>query len=288
MNTVVITGATSGIGLAAAKALAVEGWRVLLVGHSAEKGGTTLAAIDAVCHDAQAAYFSGDLMQQSEVHRVADELLAYIDTHCDGRLQALINNAGAARAWYTTTQEGYEQQFALNHLAGFLLTHRLLGALRKGLGRMLLTGSGSHKHCTVHWADVMYQRRRYNPLGAYKQSKLCNLLFAAEFNNRFAAEGLYAHVVDPGLVSTDIGFKGTGGIVSIVWRFRKRQGSPPERPAKTYAFLLQQPFSATGLYYFDCKPAAYDRHVRRSEDQKRLFALSEKLCGIAAFGGDEA
>ena len=288
MHTAIVTGATSGIGLAVSKALAADGWRVVLLGRTPEKGGQALAEIRALHPNAELAYFHADLMQQQQVLQVADQLTAYLDSRCEGCLHALINNAGAVRAWYTTTQEGYEQQFALNHLAGFLLTHRLMPALKKGRGRMILTGSGSHKHCRVHWEDAMYQRRRYNPLGAYKQSKLCNLLFAAEFNHRFVKDGVRAYVVDPGLVRTDIGFKQTGGLVSLVWAWRKAQGVPPEIPAQTYAFLCKPPFAETSLYYYDRKPAAYDRHADDPAAQKRLFDWSEKLCGLSSFGGDLA
>ncbi len=282
MNTAIVTGATSGIGLAVSMALAAEGWRVLLVGHTQEKSEQALAELRARFPMAEAACFHADLMQQRQVRGLADELNGYLNAHCGGRLEALVNNAGAVRRWYATTEEGYEQQFALNHLAGFLLTSLLLEPLRKGGGRMLLTGSGSHKHCRVRWDDVMYRRGRYSLLGAYKQSKLCNLLYAAEFNRRHAGEGVRAYVVDPGLVNTEIGFKHTGGLASAVWALRGPKGAPPEKPAGTYAFLCAAPASETELYYYACKPAPYDRHAKSVADQKRLYELSEKLCGLTA------
>jgi NAD(P)-dependent dehydrogenase (short-subunit alcohol dehydrogenase family) len=116
-------------------------------------------------------------MQQREVVRVADEINQYLNEKCNGELYALINNAGCVRSWYMTTDEGYEQQFALNHLAGFLLTYKLLPALKKAQGRVIMTGSESHKGIKVNWDNIMLLRR-YNPLTAYKQSKLCNILFA--------------------------------------------------------------------------------------------------------------
>ena len=70
-------------------------------------------------------------MQQREVIRISEEITSYLNDKCDGKLYALINNAGCVRSWYMTTEEGYEQQFALNHLAGFLLTYKLLPALIK-------------------------------------------------------------------------------------------------------------------------------------------------------------
>ena len=286
MKTIAITGATSGIGYAVAVAMLHQGWRVLMIGHTKENSENTLAKLQSAFPDGVMASFYGDLMQQREVHRVAEEVLAYLSAHAEGRLEALVNNAGAVRTWYTTTQEGLEQQFALNHLAGFLLTHLLMPALRAGKGRIILTSSASHKHCRVRFDDIMYQRRRYSCLGAYKQSKLCNVLFAAAFNGRYACEGLRAYAVDPGLVATDIGFKQTGGLVRMVWAMRKAQGVPAELPAQTYQMLCVADSAPDGLYYHDGKAAKHDRHANSLEDQRRLFALSEKLCGISRFGGE--
>ncbi len=288
MKTIAITGATSGIGYAVASAMLSQGWRVLIIGHTRENTEHALASLQAAYPSGEAACFCGDLMQQREVRRIADEVLAYLSAHAEGRLEALVNNAGAVRTWYTTTQEGLEQQFALNHLAGFLLTHLLMPALRLGNGRMILTSSASHKHCRVHFEDIMYQRRRYSCLGAYKQAKLCNVLFAAALSRRFASEGVRAYAVDPGLVATDIGFKQTGGLVRLVWAMRKAQGVPAERPALTYQALCVADAPPEGLYYYDGKVARHDRHADRVADQDRLFALSEKLCGIKRFGGDQA
>ena len=203
MKTIVITGATSGIGLETARILCRLGFRVLGVGHS-EKN-CELAKADLLSGDpgAQITYFAADLMQQHEVLRAADELTSYINEKCGGELYALINNAGCARNWYMTTDEGYEQQFALNYLAGFLLTHELLPFLLKSGGRVMMTGSESHKGIKVHWNDVML-RRGYNPLTAYKQSKLCDILFAKGLNDRYSEDGLHAYVLDPGLVHTEI------------------------------------------------------------------------------------
>ncbi len=277
MNTAVITGATSGIGYAAAKKLLEMGWRVLLVGRTEENCKKALGELRGLHPDGEMASFSGDLSQQREVLRVAGEIRGYLNDHCGGCLQVLISNAGGVRAWYATTQEGYEQQFALNHLAGFLMTHALLGALKKAGGRVIITGSGSHKHCNIRWDDLMYQRRRYSCLGAYKQSKLCNMLFAKEFNRRYNQQGIRAYVVDPGLVKTDIGLKQTNGLVRFVWRLRQRGGIMPEEAARTYGYISAPSFGETELYYKDSKPVPYDRRADRADDGKRLFELSEKL-----------
>jgi NAD(P)-dependent dehydrogenase (short-subunit alcohol dehydrogenase family) len=222
--------------------------------------------------------FTADLMQQREVLRIAEKLSGYLNDNCGGSLDALINNAGCVRSRFTTTEEGYEQQFALNHLAGFLLTYKLLPFIQKAGGRVIMTGSESHKGIKVRWDDVMLQKR-YDPLTAYKQSKLCNILFAKGLNDRLAQKDIRAYVVDPGLVNTDIGNKQTGGIVDFIWKLRKKHGVSPEVPAKTYEFILTEQPAPPGLYFYLCRENKCGREVT-SENADRLFELSERLCGI--------
>jgi len=278
MKNVVITGASSGIGLAAAMELAQKGYAIIGIGRDQERCALAADQIRAAAPGAQVQFLTGDLLQQREVTRVADEISALLDQRYEGKLCALINNAGCVRSWYTTTEEGYEQQFALNHLAGFLLTYRLLSHLKRAGGRVLMTGSESHKNLRIRWNDVMLSGG-YNPLTAYKQSKLSNMLFAKALNDRYLAEGLRAYVVDPGLVCTDIGNKNTGGLVDFIWKLRKKHGVSPSIPAKTYGYLIDTDPAPEELYYYLCKPNSYSRQVTR-ENADRLIELSERLCGV--------
>jgi NAD(P)-dependent dehydrogenase (short-subunit alcohol dehydrogenase family) len=278
MKTIVITGATSGIGLETARILIKKGFRVIGIGRSENNINRAKESILSENRDAKITFYIADLMQQREVLRVADEIINLINENYNGELYSLINNAGCVRSWYMTSDEGYEQQFALNHLSGFLLTYKLLPYIRKAQGRVIMTGSESHRGIKVHWNDVML-RRRYNPLRAYKQSKLCNILFAKGLNDRYDASGIRSYVVDPGLVNTDIGNKETGGLVNFIWMLRKRHGVHPSIPANTYVFLLEQDPAPNGLYYYLCKQKAYSKQVT-SENANRLFRLSESLCGI--------
>ncbi len=286
MKTIVITGATSGIGLETARILTQRGYSVLGIGHSEENCDRAKQDLISENPKANIRFFSADLMQQREVDGVAEKIAACLRSDGDGELFALILNAGCVRSWYATTEEGYEQQFALNHLSGFLLTYRLLPFLQKAGGRVLITGSNSHKGIRVYWDDVML-RRGYNPLTAYKQSKLCNLLFAKALNDRYSEYGIRAYVVDPGLVKTNIGNKKTGTLVNWFWSLHKRRGDPPAVPARTYAFLCEWERQPEGLYYYHCKEAAYSGQVT-GENANRLFALSERLCGISYSGEGNA
>lgn len=278
MKTVLITGATSGIGLEVARLLARQGYHVLGIGRNEARCRQAEASILTENPEARVTYFTADLMHRREVVRIASIIRNLLDAQYNGELHALINNAGCVRSRYMTTEDGYEQQFALNHLAGFLLTHTLLPALKKAHGRVIMTGSNSHKGIRVRWQDPML-RRWYNPLIAYKQSKLCNILFAKALNDRFEDFGVRAYVVDPGLVRTDIGNKETGFLVNLIWSLRKRHGMPPTVPAETYAYLCREEPAPEGLYYYLCKEKAYSRQVT-GDNARRLFELSERLCGI--------
>jgi NAD(P)-dependent dehydrogenase (short-subunit alcohol dehydrogenase family) len=278
MKTVVITGATSGIGFAVCRELAASDYSIIGVGRCEENCKKALEQIKQDCPDAPIAFFSGDLSRQAEVLRVSNEIKEYIEAKCNGQLYGLINNAGCVRSYYMTTEDGYEHQFAVNHLAGFLLTYNLMEYLIKCKGRILLTSSASHKRMKMRWRDIMF-KHGYNPLLAYKQSKLANMLFVYGLNDRFANRGVSAFGIDPGLVKTDIGFKNTSEIVKIIWKLRHKKGVSAGIPAKIYLFLLNQADSPKGLYYDMSGKAAFSRQVNR-ENADRLWALSGQLCGV--------
>ncbi len=278
MKTAVITGASSGIGLATLVKLAQKGYSVIGIGRDASRCINAEKQILTNHPEVKVRFIYGDLMQQHEVIRVATEIMQILEKENENKLEVLINNAGCVRSWYTTTDEGYEQQFALNHLAGFLLTYHLLPQLRRADGKVIMTGSESHKRMKIHWNDIMLTRG-YNPLLAYKQSKLCNILFAKGLNDRYLGDGIRTYVVDPGLVCTEIGCKNTGGVVDWIWNIRKKHGVHPDVPAETFAYLCDTKPAPRELYYHLCKPNRCSRQVT-SKNADKLFALSEQLCGI--------
>lgn len=282
MKTVVVTGATSGIGLAVCEELLRHGYYVIGVGRTKENCEKAKDFLLQKMPKSQLSFVYGDLLQQSNVRRIADEILSILERISYSQLHALINNAGCVRSWYSTSEEGFEQQFALNHLAGFLLTNLLFPSLKRAQGRIIMTGSNSHKKMKMHWNDIMFTKH-YNPLLAYKQTKLCNMLFAKECNNHFAESGVRAYVVDPGLVATEIGNKQTGILVKKVWSFRKASGVSPQIPAVTYAMLCDLDPLPDGFYYYMCKERNFSDQVT-DENAGRLFALSEQLCGIKSWG----
>ena len=278
-----ITGATSGIGLAAATGLAGEGHFVIGVGRSQRKINAARQSILEKHPDAEVLYLLADLSSQGQVRRLAQEVKQLLaDRHLD-HLDVLVNNAGAVSSWFTLTEDEIELQFAVNHLAGFLLTHELMPLLQKAeQARILTTSSASHRNTRMHWKDVML-RKNYGTLRAYKQSKLANVLFTLELNRRLGPDStVTAFAVDPGLVNTNIGEKGTNGFVNWFWKKRSSKGTPPEIAAETIIYLACQceiPYR-DAFYWKDCHPISPSRYAQKEEPAARLWVLSITLCGI--------
>jgi NAD(P)-dependent dehydrogenase (short-subunit alcohol dehydrogenase family) len=282
-KTIVITGATAGIGLAAARALAGRGAYVIGVGRSVGRCGEARKAVLAECPDARIDFCTADLSSQRQVRELGASIRKYVEAVGEHKVDVLINNAGTVSSWYVATEDGYELQFAVNHLAPFLLTHELMALLQLApSARVITTSSGSHFRTSMHWADVMY-RRHYSCLAVYKQSKLANVLFTAELKRRLGmGSHVRAYAADPGLVNTEIGLKGTGGIEGWVWQWRRGGGVSPEHGAATAVFLATEPLleNPDEIYWKDCRPVQPSQYARRPEQAARLWKMSERLCGI--------
>ena len=284
-KTIVITGATAGIGRAALRAMAARGAYVIGVGRSPARCQESKQAILAEAPYARIDFAVADLSSQRQVRNLADSIRDHVESSGGGKIDALVNNAGTVSSWYTATEDGYELQFAVNYLAAFLLTHELMPLLEKApSARIVTVSSSSHYGTKMRWEDVMY-RKRYNILKAYKQSKLANVLFSAEVNRRLdTASRIRAYAADPGLVSTQIGLKGTSGIENWVWRKRMEGGVGPAQGAETIVFLATDPSveGSNEVYWKDCQPKRPSRYAQRTEEADRLWVLSERLCGVAA------
>jgi NAD(P)-dependent dehydrogenase (short-subunit alcohol dehydrogenase family) len=287
-KTFVVTGSTSGIGLAVAEALVSQGANLLGVGRSRERCRAAEARLQRLNPQAKIVYFEADLSLQSQVRALAAAIRAWLAGNQTACLDGLVNNAGTFTYWMALTAEGFETQWAVNHLAPFLLTRELLPLLQAApTGRVVTVSSDSHHGAALNWADIQL-RRSYNGLRAYGQSKLANVLFTLELNRRLAEyPGLRAFAADPGLVRTEIGFKGTPPIVRWVWNLRRAAAVPPEHAARGIAYLVSAPEiqDAPQLYWKDGHPARSSRQSQDAASAARLWALSERMCAAAAAGG---
>jgi NAD(P)-dependent dehydrogenase (short-subunit alcohol dehydrogenase family) len=283
-KTFVLTGATSGIGLAAARLLAERGAFLIGVGRSAERCARAESDLRSAFPDAHVEYCLADLSMQSQVRSLAADIQARLVGHQVRSLDGLINNAGTFTYWMTLTPEGFELQWAVNHLAPFLLTRALLPLLQAApAARVVTVSSGSHYHTRLRWSDIQL-RRGYNCLLAYQQTKLSNVLFTAEFNRRLGKRSsLRAFAADPGLVFTEMGFKGNPGLVRWIWDQRRRGGVTPEQSARGVVYLATEPAiqDSPEIYWKDSHPKAPNPYALDETAARRLWDLSEQMCGLA-------
>ena len=278
-----VTGATSGIGLALAEALARGGAHVIGVGRSEQRCAHAQTRLQELANGNGASFCTADLSSMEQVRSLAAEIRLLLAAQGKTSLDALVNNAGTFTYWLTITPEGFEKQWAVNHLAPFLLTHELLPLLRSApAGRVVTVSSGSHYNTRLRWEDIQL-RRRYNGLLAYKQTKLANVLFTAELNRRLGAGStLRAYAADPGLVKTEIGFKENPGLVRWIWDRRRAGGVPPEFSAQGILYLVSEPSiqDSQSIYWKDGRPKRPSRYALDVDVARRLWELSAQMCGI--------
>ncbi len=269
---VVVTGANAGIGKAAALALARMGARVGMVSRSRERGETARADVVRESGSAAVELFLADLSAQGEVRRLAAE----IRERC-GRLDVLVNNAAVYTRERTLSPDGIELQFAVNHLAPFLLTGLLLDLLeRSAPARVVTVSSEAHRPVHLDWDDLQGERR-YLGLRAYGAAKLANLLFTRELARRMAGRGVTANAVHPGVVATELLFGGWGPL-----RLLRRFMRTPEQGARVVVRLASAPEleGVTGRYFRDEREIRPSAAALDDEAARRLWRLSAELTGL--------
>ena len=193
MPTVILTGATRGIGRAAAIELARRGAEVAIVGRDADRVRETADEAGATVHRHVA-----DLARMDEVRRLAAELLERYP-----RIDVLANNAGALFTSRNVTPDGFEQTFALNHLSPFLLTNLLMERLSESRARVVTTSSDAHRGGVLDLDDLQSEHGRFRPMQVYGTTKLCNVLFTRELQRRHPE--LAANCFHPGVIRTGFG-----------------------------------------------------------------------------------
>jgi NAD(P)-dependent dehydrogenase (short-subunit alcohol dehydrogenase family) len=274
-RSVILTGANSGIGRAAASALAGAGARVVLAVRDTTKG------------QEAAATMSGD----TEVRRLDLASLTSIREFAadwEGELDLLINNAGVMAPPLTRTADGFELQFGTNHLGHFALTNLLLQHVT---GRVVTVSSTGHRMGSIDFDDLNWERKPYRPWRAYGQSKLANLLFTAELQRRLTAAGsaVLATAAHPGYAATNLQFhsgRRVLDIVSIVGNRLLAQDADGGALPTLYAAVADIPgdsFAGPGGFM---EQRGAPKLVQRSDAAKdtdvarRLWDVSEELTGV--------
>lgn len=266
-----VTGAAGGIGHKTARALAGAGASVTLVARTRDRGEAAAATIGR-----PVAVEVADLADRRSVDALADRLVA-----TRRPVDLMVCNAGIMACPLARTPEGWELQFATNHLGHFLLVTRLLdeGGLATG-GRVVVVSSAGHTLSPVVFEDVHFERRPYDPWSAYGQSKTANALLAVELARR----GVAAFAVHPGMVATGLGRHLTREALRAV---AKRGGAlvepvkTPEQGAATTVFAATAPGleDHAGAYLADCRlaPEAVAPHASSPEAARRLWDESVEI-----------
>jgi NAD(P)-dependent dehydrogenase (short-subunit alcohol dehydrogenase family) len=272
MATILITGATRGIGQAAAVELAKQGHEVALVGREAERVAETAGKARGAGGDAAVHEHVADLSSMDEVRRLAAEALeAY------PRIDVLANNAGALFGGRKETVDGFERTFALNHLAPFLLTSLLLERLAAdGGARVVTTASDAHSGGLVDLDDLQTERRAYRAMTVYGTTKLENILFTRELAKR-APAGVTATCFHPGVVRTGFGND------SAIWRVLTTIGAPfmrsPAKGARSLVWLAtsDEAKALNGVYVADEQVRSPNAQAQDDDLAEALWERSEAL-----------
>jgi NAD(P)-dependent dehydrogenase (short-subunit alcohol dehydrogenase family) len=272
---VIVTGANSGIGRAAARALAGAGARVVLAVRDTAKGQAAAAAMPGETEVRQL-----DLASLASVRGFAAEW--------DGDIALLINNAGVMVPPLTRTEDGFELQFGTNHLGHFALTNLLL---ERAAGRVVTVSSTGHRFGSIDFDDLNWERKPYKAWRAYGQSKLANLLFTAELQRRLTAAGsaVLATAAHPGYASTNLQFHSGRRVLSLVGALGNRLFAQDEDGGALptlYAAVADIPgnsFAGPGGFM---EQRGAPKLVRRSnaasdtDVARRLWDVSEELTGV--------
>jgi NAD(P)-dependent dehydrogenase (short-subunit alcohol dehydrogenase family) len=276
-RTIVVTGATSGIGRATALELARLDSRLILVGRDAGRAEETVAAIRKATGRKDVEVVRGDFARQAEVRRVAGELLARTEA-----IHVLVNNAGVTLMKRSATPDGLETTFAVNHLAYFLLTGLLLPRLQAAApgARIVNVASDAHRWGPLDFDDLQSEKS-YSGLRVYGRSKTANLLFTQELARRLAGSGVTVNAAHPGAVATRLG-RGSGAGLDLLQRFLGLFMRSPERGAETSIHLARAPEleGVSGRYYADCREKQPLPHASDPALAKRLWEVSEQLTGF--------
>jgi NAD(P)-dependent dehydrogenase (short-subunit alcohol dehydrogenase family) len=266
-RTALITGATDGVGRVAAREVAQQGWRVLVHGRDRTRGDALVREIERA--GGSAFFLAADLASLAEVRRLADAVKQQTD-----RLDLLINNAGIGSVGSApgrqTSADGHELRFAVNYLAGFLLTHLLLPLLRASAPARIVNVASAGQQA-IDFSDVMLTRH-YSGGAAYRQSKLAQILFTVDLAHELEGSGVIANALHPSTYMNTTMVRQSGN-------------APISKVEDGAAAILQLAVSPelegkSGLYFNVLRESRADPQAYDAEARRRLRALSLKLVGL--------
>ena len=282
-RTVLVTGGNSGIGRAAASALASEGAHVVITARDPAKG----EAARAVIMETTGVSVEVGILDLADLESVRTFARDFAATHDE--LAVLINNAGAVIGSRQKTADGFELTFGANHLGPFLLTNLLTDLLiASAPARVINVGSSGHGYAKegIVFDDLMWDDHRYRQRDVYGHSKLANILHAREANRRHESSGVTAYAVHPGVVKTAFGMGGDSFVVGLGIRVVGRWLRTPEEGADSVVWAAIDPdiIEEAGNYFADREVARSTRHARDDDQAQQLWEVSEQILSEAQGG----
>ena len=275
-KTVLVTGATAGIGRATALGLAAMGAHLAIIGRDAER--TEAAARDIRSIGGHVDVFVADLSSQAEVRRTAEDVLERLL-----RIDVLVNNVGGYWDTRKVTADGLEHTFAVNHLAPFLLTNLLLERLeRSAPARVVTVASGAHTMGRINFDDLQ-DEQSYSGSRAYNQSKLANVLFTYELARRLQGRSITANAVHPGMVNTSFGASDPGAVQRVLVPYLRPFMKSSTKGAATSIYVASTPAleHTSGQYFASNKPKKSSPASHDPAVAERLWQVSADLVGLS-------
>ena len=274
-KTILVTGATNGIGKQTAQYLAQTGATLVIVGRNPEKTENLVQALQAMPGAGEIHGLIADLSSQEDIRKLAETFKSKFS-----RLDILINNAGALFTTHETTVDGFERTWALNHLNYFLLTTLLKDVLiASAPARIINVSSDAHKTGKILWNDLQYAHAGFaSGLPAYCQSKLANILFTKELSRKLAGTGVITNCLHPGFVNTGFA-KNNGTFAKFAMLVSRPFQRNADKGAETVIWAATHPdaMKLSGEYLYNCKVRKPTHSARNAAHAKRLWHLSEEM-----------
>ncbi len=273
---VLITGATSGIGKAAALKLSKLGANIFFIARNEKKAKDLSNEIEG--GDGNKPYvIIADLSSQKEIKKAADEFKSL-----NIPLHVLLNNAGLINMDRKETADGFEEVFALNHLAYYSLTQLLLDNIKIGSpSRIVNVSSGAHAFVKGFNFNDVQSLNSFKPFQVYGYSKLANILFTKKLASLLKDENVTVNCLHPGVVGTAFG-QNNGSLQKVLFFIAKPFIRSPEKGAESSVYLCSSPevSDITGEYFYNCKIEKTTKWAKSEEDADRLWSLSKELTGF--------